>query len=145
MSSRPLKVAHLVSHPIPYFAPLYRELSSRDEIDLTVYFYSDATARPYGDTEFGCTVHYITDGVVGTYVVWGEQTGAWRTTVDFDRLRALLSPLQPLVVLAVNSPITESPPPDLLVRPLASFTAAIMPGERYVLYEVTRTPAADQR
>ena len=49
----PIRVAHLVSHPIQYFAPLYRELASRPEIDLTVYFYSDATLREFRDPEFG--------------------------------------------------------------------------------------------
>ena len=38
-----MRVAHLVSHPIHYQAPLYRELSDRPGIDLTVYFYSDAS------------------------------------------------------------------------------------------------------
>lgn len=56
--ARPRRVAHVVSHPIPYFAPLYRELSRRPEIDLTVYFYSDATVRPYADAEFGRTVEW---------------------------------------------------------------------------------------
>ncbi|HYM15524.1 MAG TPA: glycosyltransferase family 4 protein [Dehalococcoidia bacterium] len=49
---RRVRVAHLVSHPIPYFAPLYRELARRDEIDLTVYFYSDATVHSFRDAEF---------------------------------------------------------------------------------------------
>jgi glycosyltransferase involved in cell wall biosynthesis len=55
MSRRPgrVRVAHLVSHPIQYFAPLYRELARRHEIDLTVYFYSDATAREFVDAGFG--------------------------------------------------------------------------------------------
>jgi glycosyltransferase involved in cell wall biosynthesis len=56
MSARPPKIAHLVSHPIPYFAPLYRELAGRPEIDLTVYFYSDASACAYADREFGRSV-----------------------------------------------------------------------------------------
>ncbi len=47
------RVAHLVSHPIQYFAPLYRELAQRPEIDLTVYFYSDATTREFVDAGFG--------------------------------------------------------------------------------------------
>jgi glycosyltransferase involved in cell wall biosynthesis len=51
-----LRVAHLVSHPIQYFAPLYRELAARPEIDLTVYFFSDATVRPYFDPGFGRNV-----------------------------------------------------------------------------------------
>ena len=48
-----IRVAHLVSHPIQYFVPLYRELSSRPEIDLRVYFYSDATVREFYDGGFG--------------------------------------------------------------------------------------------
>lgn len=50
---KPVRIAHLVSHPIQYFAPLYRELARREEIDLTVYFYSDATAREFQDVGFG--------------------------------------------------------------------------------------------
>ncbi len=52
----PIRVAHLVSHPIQYFAPLYRELARRPEIELTVYFYSDATAREFVDAGFGLAV-----------------------------------------------------------------------------------------
>jgi glycosyltransferase involved in cell wall biosynthesis len=52
-SSGRVRVAHLVSHPIQYFAPLYRELARRPEIDLTVYFYSDATTREFVDAGFG--------------------------------------------------------------------------------------------
>ena len=52
-----IRVAHLVSHPIQYFAPLYRELAKRPEIELTVFFfYSDATSRPFYDAEFGRTI-----------------------------------------------------------------------------------------
>jgi glycosyltransferase involved in cell wall biosynthesis len=49
-------IAHLVSHPIQYFAPLYRELATRPEIDLTVFFYSDATVREFVDEGFGRAV-----------------------------------------------------------------------------------------
>lgn len=56
MSDRPVTVAHLVSHPIQYFAPLYRELARRAEIDLTVYFYSAATAGTFHDDGFGHTL-----------------------------------------------------------------------------------------
>lgn len=58
--NRPVRVAHLVSHPIQYFAPLYRELATRPEIDLTVYFYSDATAREFVDAGFGRAVTWDT-------------------------------------------------------------------------------------
>jgi glycosyltransferase involved in cell wall biosynthesis len=53
-----MRVAHLISHPVQYFAPLYRELARRDEIELTVFFYSDATARPFVDAGFGREVEW---------------------------------------------------------------------------------------
>jgi len=51
-----IKLAHLVSHPVHYFAPLYRELSSRPEVDLTVHFYSDAPLQAAHDAEFARAV-----------------------------------------------------------------------------------------
>ncbi len=65
MASRPLRVAHLVSHPIQYFAPLYRELAARPEIDLTVYFYSDVTTREFAASGFGRPVAWDTDLLAG--------------------------------------------------------------------------------
>lgn len=50
---RRIRVAHLVSHPIQYYAPLYRELASRPEIDLTVYFFSDFSTSGFTDKDFG--------------------------------------------------------------------------------------------
>ena len=55
-----VRVAHLVSHPIHYQAPLYRELAARPDLDLTVYFYSDASVRGYRDVEFGHEVEWDT-------------------------------------------------------------------------------------
>src|SRR5713101_4142508 len=57
---QPVRVAHLVSHPIQYFAPLHRELASRPEIDLTVYFYSDATVREFYNPEFRRMIRWDT-------------------------------------------------------------------------------------
>ena len=58
--TKPIRVAHVVSHPIQYFAPLYRELASRPEIDLTVFFFSDATAGEFVDEGFGRSVTWDT-------------------------------------------------------------------------------------
>ena len=58
MTPPTVRVAHLASHPIQYYAPLYRELARRPEIDLTVYFYSDATVRAFHDAEFGRTLEW---------------------------------------------------------------------------------------
>ncbi len=58
--ARPVRVAHLVSHPIQYYVPLYRELASRREIDLTVYYYSIASAGEFYDPGFGRVVRWDT-------------------------------------------------------------------------------------
>lgn len=55
-----VRLAHVVSHPIQYFAPLYRELARRPEVDLTVFFCSDLTAGAYHDPGFGCAVRWDT-------------------------------------------------------------------------------------
>jgi glycosyltransferase involved in cell wall biosynthesis len=56
--NHPLRLAHLVSHPIQYFAPLYRELARRTEVDLTVFFYSDETVREFADPGFGRRIEW---------------------------------------------------------------------------------------
>lgn len=50
------RIVHLVSHPIQYFAPLYREIAARPDVELTVLFYSDATVREFHDAGFGRAV-----------------------------------------------------------------------------------------
>ncbi len=47
------RLAVLNSHPIQYFAPLYRYLAASPEIDLTVFFLSDLSVREYHDPGFG--------------------------------------------------------------------------------------------
>jgi glycosyltransferase involved in cell wall biosynthesis len=50
---RQIRVAHLISHPIQYFVPLYRSLEQRAELDFTVYFYSGQSLREHFDAGFG--------------------------------------------------------------------------------------------
>jgi len=45
-------LAAFTSHPIQYQAPLFRELANRDELDLTVYFYSKQGVEPKMDEGF---------------------------------------------------------------------------------------------
>ena len=47
------RLAVLNSHPIQYFAPLYRRLARERDIDLTVYYCSRQGLDPYADEEFG--------------------------------------------------------------------------------------------
>jgi len=45
----------LITHPIQYYVPLYRELAERQNIDVHVVFLSDAGAEAYHDEKFGRT------------------------------------------------------------------------------------------
>lgn len=47
------KLAVLNTHPIQYFAPLYRRLAQEPDIDLTVYFCSHQGVEEYLDDGFG--------------------------------------------------------------------------------------------
>lgn len=48
----PIRLLHVAHHPVQYFAPLYRELACRAQVDLTVVFASDIGARDYVDPGF---------------------------------------------------------------------------------------------
>lgn len=55
---RRVRLAYLVSHPIQYQAPLLRRLAQEPDIDLTVLFGSDFSARSYQDKGFGVAVSW---------------------------------------------------------------------------------------
>lgn len=52
------RLAVLNSHPIQYFAPLYRQLALERDVDLTVYYCSLQGAQAYTDEDFGSTVRW---------------------------------------------------------------------------------------
>lgn len=52
------KLAIVSSHPIQYKAPLFRELSNQQEIDLSVYYSWNAGETEYYDPEFGVTLQW---------------------------------------------------------------------------------------
>ena len=97
VAGAPVRVAHLVSHPIQYFAPLYRELATRREIELTVYFYSDASVRGYHDSEFGRDVQWDTpllDGYRSRFAQNASRTGfepGLGRRVHWDVVRSVLA------------------------------------------------------
>ncbi len=68
MSSRPtIKLAVVISHPIQYFAPLFKRLAGLAEIDLTVLYSSSIGASRYRDPAFGTTFAWdlpLLDGYV---------------------------------------------------------------------------------
>jgi len=47
------KIAFILSHPIQYFSPLFREMAKHPEIDFTVYYCSDESVRRMKDVGFG--------------------------------------------------------------------------------------------
>ncbi len=92
----PVRVAHLVSHPIQYYVPLYRELASRAEIDLTVYYYSAASLEEFYDPGFGRTVRWDTtllNGYRARFCPSASRAGlgqAWRQGPNWDVLREVV-------------------------------------------------------
>ena len=80
----PIKVVHLISHPIQYFAPLYRELARRPEIDLRVMYYSMQGAGAYHDPGFGRTVEWDVPMLDGYKTYISPSAKSRRATGGFD-------------------------------------------------------------
>jgi glycosyltransferase involved in cell wall biosynthesis len=57
-STKGVKVAYLVSHPIQYQAPLLRRIAQEPDIDLTVFFASNFSIQEYVDKGFGVDVKW---------------------------------------------------------------------------------------
>lgn len=57
---RKLRLAYFVSHPIQYQAPLLKRIAQEPDIDLQVFFSTDATIRGQVDKEFGIPVDWDT-------------------------------------------------------------------------------------
>jgi len=55
-----IRLAYFVSHPIQYQAPMLRLLAQQPDIDLTVLFGSDFSAKAYHDQGFGVQVCWDT-------------------------------------------------------------------------------------
>jgi glycosyltransferase involved in cell wall biosynthesis len=96
IATRPVRVAHLVSHPIQYYAPLYRELASRPEIDLTVYYYCAATVREFYDPGFARSIRWDTpllDGYRSRFCSSAERTSlnaGWWNRPNWDVVREIV-------------------------------------------------------
>ena len=79
-----MRLAVSVSHPIQYFAPVYRALAARDDIDLTVIFHCQAGSQETFDTGFGCTVKWdipLLDGYKHCFLSSRKRTGGLRLKI----------------------------------------------------------------
>ncbi len=61
-----LKLAFFVSHPIQYFSPLFRKLSTSELFELKVYYFSDETLKEFNDKQFGKKIKWDID-LIGGY------------------------------------------------------------------------------
>lgn len=52
MAPGKIRVAVFNTHPIQYYAPLWRKLSKFDDLDVTVFYGSDFSVRGYRDKDF---------------------------------------------------------------------------------------------
>lgn len=58
MENRTYRLAILNTHPIQYFAPLYKRIAQEPEIDLTVYYCSHQGINEYTDPDFGKSIKW---------------------------------------------------------------------------------------
>jgi glycosyltransferase involved in cell wall biosynthesis len=72
----PVRLLHVVRTPVQYFAPLYRELAGRGEVDLTVAFLTSSGAGTFLDRDFGREVRWDVPVLEG-YRHW-FLPGSWR-------------------------------------------------------------------
>jgi glycosyltransferase involved in cell wall biosynthesis len=59
-SRQTIRIAHLVSHPVQYLVPIYREITRMPGVELTVYYYSDSSLGRHFDEEFGAEFEWST-------------------------------------------------------------------------------------
>jgi glycosyltransferase involved in cell wall biosynthesis len=60
MTTPPIRLAYLVSHPIQYQSPLLRLIAAEPGISLKVFFRSPMGLKPYADAGFGQTIAWDT-------------------------------------------------------------------------------------
>ena len=66
LSSKPIRVAHVVSHPIQYYVHLYRAISTLPGVELTVFYLSDQGLDGYFDADFQKQIRWDVD-LLGGY------------------------------------------------------------------------------
>jgi len=68
MTGRPLHLAVVTSHPVQYYAPLFRELARR--VDLTVFYGHRATAEDQARAGFGVGFEWDVDLTTGFHSIF---------------------------------------------------------------------------
>ena len=87
-TTRSIRLAYVVSHPIQYQAPLLRELAADPSLDLCVFFCSDFSVRAYRDSGFGAEVRWdvpLTEGYRSVVLPRWRDTTSPRTFAPLAR------------------------------------------------------------
>ena len=72
LTSKPIRVAHMVSHPIQYYVHLYRAISALPGVELTVFYLSDMGLEGYFDADFQKQIRWDVDLLGGYHSVFLE-------------------------------------------------------------------------
>ncbi|NCC11130.1 MAG: glycosyltransferase family 1 protein [Bacteroidia bacterium] len=93
MNIQPLRLAIVVSHPIQYFAPVYRELAKNPSILLTVLFATRAGVDAYFDHKFNQLIQWdipLTEGYHSVFLSsQSKKSGLqWRIVTELIQQRA---------------------------------------------------------
>lgn len=79
-SKKCIKLGVFQSHPIQYFAPLWRLLDKDPTIDLTVFYLSDCSIRGNYDVDFGQTIAWdipLLEGYKSVFLKKDAQPDRW--------------------------------------------------------------------
>jgi glycosyltransferase involved in cell wall biosynthesis len=85
---RPFRLAVVNSHPIQYFAPLFRYINADPRFEVTVLYLSDHSLRGAQDVGFGQTVTWDIDLLSGYRSVFVGEAAKRRTPAGFFSLIA---------------------------------------------------------
>lgn len=101
----PLRLGILVSHPIQYFVPIYRELARRAEVDFTVIYRTRVGVDGYHDPGFGQTIQWdipLLDGYRSYFLSDKTSLAGFEPSVVKELFRQRFDVL---IVHGYNSPI----------------------------------------
>lgn len=98
-----MKILALTSHPIQYYAPLYRELTAMPDADLHVVYFSDISIRGGVDSGFGRAVAWdvpLLDGYASSFALGRYDTDRPRLLGVGLAARAIRDHAPDVVVIA---------------------------------------------
>ena len=78
-----LRITWVVSHPIQYYAPLFKELSKFKEFNLTICYLSRRGTKPYFDKEFAKIIQFDADLISGYNHIFLRNISSIKNSLNF--------------------------------------------------------------